>query len=298
MPAPPLMLDVFWRLRRCSVLVTALAVWGGGLSAQGPSDEKPVNELILPGESFLIDDSPAFILWPDKAKRPEPQPWILYAPTLPGLPDQHEKWMHEQFLDAGVAVAGIDVGEAYGSPAGQSLFTKLFEELTERRGFGAKPCVLGRSRGGLLVSSWAISHPEKVAGLVGIYPVFDLQSYPGLKRAAPAFGLTAEELSDRLETLNPASRLRVLAEASVPVCLIHGDVDQVVPLEANSGALVREYERAGEADLVTLVVAEGQGHNFWPGFFRCEELIEFSIKHAKAGAEAASTPDPESQVTD
>ena len=100
--------------------------------------------------------------------------------------------MHEQFLDAGVAVAGIDVGEAYGSPKGRELFTALYRELTTERGFAPRPCLLGRSRGGLWVTSWAADHPDKVAGLAGIYPVFDLRSYPGLAKAAPAYGLTAE----------------------------------------------------------------------------------------------------------
>ena len=53
---------------------------------------------------------------PDEARRTKPQPWIFYAPTLPSYPDAAERWMHEQFLAAGVAVAGVDVGEAYGSP--------------------------------------------------------------------------------------------------------------------------------------------------------------------------------------
>ena len=74
----------------------------------------PVKQLILPGESFVVDGCPAFILLPPEEKRAMPQPWVMYAPTLPGLPDEHEKWMHEQFLAAGVAVAGIDIGEAYG----------------------------------------------------------------------------------------------------------------------------------------------------------------------------------------
>jgi alpha-beta hydrolase superfamily lysophospholipase len=106
------------------------------------------------------------------------QPGVVRAedepPTLPGLPDAHEKWMHEQFLAAGVAVAGIDEGEAYGSPRGLELFTALHRELTDRRGFAVRPCLLGRSRGGLWVTSWAAENPDKVAGLAGIYPVFDL----------------------------------------------------------------------------------------------------------------------------
>ena len=116
-------------------------------------EERPVKKLILPGESFLVEGQPAFILWPPEEKRQQPQPWIMYAPTLPGLPDSHEKWMHERFVAAGVAVAGIDIGEAYGSPAGQKLFTALYRELTEEHGFATKPCLLGRSRGGCAASS-------------------------------------------------------------------------------------------------------------------------------------------------
>ena len=108
-------------------------------SQSAPS--KPIKQLILPGESFLVDQRPAFIMWPDESKRQTPQPWILYSPTLPRYPDQNEKWIHEQFLNAGVAIAGIDVGEAYGSPAGQKHFTSLFKELTENRGFAKRVCL-------------------------------------------------------------------------------------------------------------------------------------------------------------
>jgi hypothetical protein len=85
--------------------------------------------------------------------------------------------MHEQFLAAGVAVAGIDVGEGYGSRKGRDLFTALYNELTEKRGYATKPCLLGRSRGGLWVTSWAGANPDKVAGIAGIYPVFDFRTY-------------------------------------------------------------------------------------------------------------------------
>ena len=248
----------------------------------------PVKKLILPGESFLIGERPAFILWPEKSKRKTPQPWIMYSPTLRGLPDRHEKWMHEQFLAAGVVVAGIDIGEAYGSPQGQKHFTELHRELTANRGFASRPCLLGRSRGGLWMSSWAIANPDKVSGMVGIYPVFDLRSYPGLQRAAPAYGKTPTELEAELDRWNPVAKLQTLAKANVPVFIIHGDVDKVVPLKANSQVLVDRYAEAEKEKLVTLVVAKGQGHNFWPGFFRCEGLIEFAIQRSLMGHAADS----------
>ncbi len=249
-----------------------------------PATAPPVKDLILPGESFLVEGRPAFIFSPPEEKQQTPQPWIMYAPTLPGLPDGHEKWIHEQFLAAGIAVAGIDAGEAYGSPRGQELMTALYNELTENRGFAPQPCLLGRSRGGLWVSSWAIANPDKVAGMAGIYPVFDLRTYPGLDRAAPAYNMTAQELNASLMQHNPVARIHVLAKAKIPVCIIHGDDDKVVPLKENSQALADGYKDGGAGDLATLIVAEGQGHNYWEGFFRCQELVDFAIERAKAGA--------------
>ena len=192
--------------------------------------------------------------------------------------------MHEQFLAAGVAVAGIDVGEAHGSPQGRRLFDELYRELTERRGFAARPCLLGRSRGGLWVTSWAAEHPNQVAGIAGIYPVFDLRTYPGLDKAAPAYGLTPVELAARLVELNPIERVGVLAKHHVPAFFIHGDVDTVVSLKQNSAEFAARYRAAGVPDSVTLIVAKGQGHNYWEGFFRCHGLVDFTIDRARDGA--------------
>jgi 6-phosphogluconolactonase len=248
--------------------------------------QKPLKGLDLPGESFLVAGRPAFVLLPPEKKRPRPQPWVLYAPALPGLPDRHEEWMHRKFLDAGVAVAGVDVGESYGSPKGRELFTALYRELTHKRGFAPRPCLLGRSRGGLWVASWAADHPDKVAGIAGIYPVFDLRSYPGLARSAPAYGLTEKELASRLGELNPIERAGALAKARVPALLIHGDEDRVVPLRQNSQEFAARYKAAGAEKGMKLVVARGQGHNYWEGFFRCRELADFVIERAKAGRQA------------
>ena len=145
------------------------------------------------------------------------------------------------------------------------------------------------SRGGLWVSSWALVHPDKVAGIAGIYPVFDLRSYPGLARAAPAYGLTAEELEADSAKHNPIARIDQLAKAKLPVCIMHGDDDKVVPLKENSAALIERYQQAGAADAARLIIAEGQGHNLWEGFFRCQELIDFAVQRARAGAESEMT---------
>lgn len=256
--------------------------------AAAPSQPKgsgAVPRLALPGtENITVEGRPAFVFLPLAAKRTNPQPWILYAPTLPAYPDEAERWMHEQFLAAGIAVAGVDAGEAYGSPKSQMLFDALYRELTGKRGFAVKPCLLGRSRGGLGVSSWAIANPGRVAGIVGIYPVFDLRTYPGLKNAAPAYGFTPAELEARTDEFNPVARIAVLAKAGVPAALIHGDADTVVPLKENSAEFFRRYKEAGAESLVKLIVIEGQGHNMFEGFFHSQALVDFAIDRARSAA--------------
>ncbi|MBA3482063.1 MAG: DUF4189 domain-containing protein [Pirellulales bacterium] len=240
--------------------------------------------LRLRGESLVIAGRPAFILLPEEANRTKPQPWIMYAPTLPEYPDEHERWMHEKFLAAGVAVAGIDVGEAYGGAKGRKGLTALYDELVKKRGFAPKPCLLGRSRGGLWAVSWAGEHPDKVAGIAGVYPAFDLLTYPGLEKAAPAYEMPAEQLRTDLWKINPIEQAPVLAKAKIPVFLIHGAKDEVVPLRENSAELTARYKDAGVEELVTLKVIADQGHNFWPGFFQSQELVDFAVSRAKAGA--------------
>jgi len=90
--------------------------------------------------------------------------------------------MFQKFLQAGLAVAGLDVGESYGSPTGRALSTALYEELTQKRGLSKTPCLLARSRGGPMLYNWAVERPNSVACIARIYPVCDLNSYPGLAK--------------------------------------------------------------------------------------------------------------------
>jgi pimeloyl-ACP methyl ester carboxylesterase len=83
-------------------------------------------------------------------------------------------------------------------------------------------------------------------------------------------------------SVNPIDRVGVLARSKVPVFLIHGDEDEVVPLKENSAALLERYREAGKSDAVTPIVANGQGHNSWEGFFRGRLLVDFVIARARA----------------
>lgn len=260
-------------------LVAGLLLAPASPAATPPPASAPTKVLPLPGEVFPVAGRPAFLI-PSAASATAPaKPWVWYAPTLAKYPGAEERWMFERFLAAGIAVAGIDVGESYGSPAGRALFTALYDEMTQRRGYSPKPVLLGRSRGGLMTLAWATDHPDRVGGFAGIYPVCNLASYPGVAKAAGAYGLSPAEMESRLPAYNPINRLAPLAAARVPLFAIHGDVDRVVPLEANSGLLHTRYTALGGA--MELIVPAGQGHSMWSGFFQSDALVAFVLAHAR-----------------
>jgi pimeloyl-ACP methyl ester carboxylesterase len=269
-------------MRAFPALILSFAV-AFGTAAAGP--EKP---LPLPGEVFLVKDRTAFVILPAKPPAGSPIPWVWYAPTLPNLPGAAEKWMFERFTAAGIAIAGIDVGESHGNPDGRALYSAFHEELTTKRGFSGKAVLLARSRGGLMTLAWAAENAGKVAGFAGIYPVCNLASYPGLAKASGDYRMTTEELTARLAEHNPVDRLAPLAKAGVPLFAIHGDRDSTVPLELNSGLMRTRYEALGGK--MQLVVPPGQGHNMWPGFFQCEELVAFVLAHADRAKPSSAEP--------
>jgi fermentation-respiration switch protein FrsA (DUF1100 family) len=254
--------------------LTSLHAAESGASSGTP----PKKDLPLPGEVFLVSGHTAFLIPANTNAVGKLKGWVWYAPTLPGLPGQEERWMFERFRDAGIAVAGIDVGESYGSPAGRKLYTALYAEMTGARGYSPKPVMLGRSRGGLMTLSWAAQNADRVAGFAGIYPVCNLASYPGVAQAAGAYEMQAAELQAHLAEHNPIDRLAALARNGVPLFAIHGDVDGTVPLEDNSGLVKRRYTALGGN--MELIVPKGQGHNMWSGFFQCQELVNFVKIHA------------------
>jgi pimeloyl-ACP methyl ester carboxylesterase len=238
----------------------------------------PVKKLPMPGVVFSVSNHTAFLM-EAKKNQGQPKPWVLYAPTLPNLPGPEEQWMFERFLQAGISIAGIDVGESYGNTSGRKLYSALYDEMTTKRGFAKKTVLLGRSRGGLMALSWAANNPEKVAGFAGIYPVCSIASYPGLAEAAKAYGLNAQELEKRLAEFDPVDRLAAMAKAKVPLFAIHGDIDYVVPLNANSDMVKTRYQAMGGT--MDLLVPKGQGHSMWEGFFQSQELVDFVLKNAK-----------------
>ena len=217
-----------------------------------------------------------FFLKPARRPQLPGNPWVWYAPTLMGgYPGESNVWLITKLLDAGVAVCGMDIGESYGSPAGQKIFSEFHRRLVREHALQPQARLLPQSRGGLMLYSWAKENPEFVQCAAGIYPVCDLRSYPGLQEACGAYGMTEAELRTSLTKVNPIDGLEPLARRKIPILHIHGDQDQSVPLEANSGEFCRRYTALGGP--MKVIVIHGKGHEECPEFHQSQKLVDFLI---------------------
>ena len=237
---------------------------------------------------FDVRGCPAFLIRPKGQPATTPMPWVWYAPVI-GHPNADHVWMLRQWLEKGIGMAGVDVGESYGSPDGRKAYTALWETLTTRYHMSETPCLLPQSRGGLMLYNWAAENPSRLACIAGIYTVCDLRSYPGLERACGAYGLRPSELGARLAEHNPIDRLESLAKAGVPILHLHGDADTVVPLEKNSGELARRYRALGGK--MRLIVIPGKGHQVCDEFFHSQEFVDFVIAHSVARVKSSARGD-------
>jgi predicted esterase len=230
-------------------------------------------------QMFEIEGNKAFVY---AAPAPaEGKPWLWYAPTLKGVSLAGRSFYFEPLMKAGISVAGFDLGEVRGSPASTAKFTLFYEEMV-KRGYSSKPILLGQSRGGMMTLAWAFRHPDKVKAWVGIYPVCNLASWPlknSKKETLADFALPEADLVARLKEFNPIDNLGGLVANKVPMFVVHGDSDVVVPYDLNSKLLKERYEAAGGT--VSMKIIPGEGHKVGPSFFECQELLDFVLTQAR-----------------
>ena len=184
----------------------------------------------------------------------------------------------DAFLNAGISLASCDLGEVRGAPGSTGKFT-LFYDAMVKRGYSAKPILLGQSRGGIMTLAWAVRHPDKITAWAGIYPVCNIASYPlrfSKDQTLADYGMDEPSLRAKLDELNPIANLAGLAQHKVPLFSVHGDKDGTVPYDENTKLLKERYEAAGGTCEVKII--PGRGHEVSPEFFQCRELVDFILK--------------------
>jgi hypothetical protein len=113
---------------------------------------------LFAAETFEVDGHKAVIH--PAAKPADGKPWLWYAPALKGsVSIVHHKLYADACQQAGIAIAGYDLGEVRGAPKSAAQFTKFYDEMV-KRGYSPKPILLGQSRGGMMTLTWAFRNPD------------------------------------------------------------------------------------------------------------------------------------------
>jgi pimeloyl-ACP methyl ester carboxylesterase len=226
-----------------------------------------------------------FVIKPNRPDGENRRPWVWYAPTfvkatprIGRYPNASLTWLFTRLLDRGVWIGGVDVGESYGNFRGRKEYTGFYKYVRKRFGLSRQPCLLAQSRGGLMLYNWAAENSRHVACIAGIYPVTNLDSWPGLgsQELQQAYGMNAAQLQKNERRINPVDRLSALARNNVPVLHLHGDADKVVSLQQNTIELVSRYQALGSKADVEVV--HGKGHEEVPEFFQSERLLDFLLE--------------------
>ena len=235
-----------------------------------------------------IGEAKGFLFKPTGGSVDSDVPWVWYAPTLLGgpapkgfYPNGSTHWLFTKLLARGIWIAGVDVGESYGSPAGRSVYTQFYKTVSSRYHLSRKPCFLAQSRGGLMGFGWAEEHPRNVLCIAGIYPVLNLASWPPqgsplVEEAAKAYGdASVAEFQKQSIQLSPLSHAGPLVKAKIPVFILHGDSDRIVPAKENSQPFVITY--TGRGGVAELLLVPGKGHEEVDEYFKSDRLVEFLL---------------------
>jgi uncharacterized protein len=180
-------------------------------------------------------------------------PWILYFHGNGEVVSDYDEiapLYHK--IKANLVVADY---RGYGRSGGAPSFTALIQDASQifkavkeelkRRGFSADLWVMGKSLGSISALELAATLPDQMKGIViesGFASVTRLVNHLGL----PHGGINLEPIEKE--------RFAMIGGISVPALIIHGEVDNLVPLEeaqdlyANLGSKEKDLVIIPEAD--------------------------------------------------
>lgn len=146
-------------------------------------------------------------------------------------------------LEYGYTFAVLQNGpDTYGTDEGLHNTALAAEELLNRWTEQKSLLLWATSAGGVCAFRYAAANPDKIRGIIGTFPVVDLENvFPILASCRAAYGMRenqAEEFAARIRGKNPAGMLALLRQ--IPLYIAHGTADRAVPYPQNAHLLATE----------------------------------------------------------
>lgn len=202
---------------------------------------------------------------------------VIVAKPAQAAPDSPWAWRTEFFgafpsadlalLKKGWHIVQLTISHQFGCPEAVETMERFYSFVTQHYGLYRKAAMLGFSRGGLYAVHYAATYPAHTLALYLDAPVVDIRSWPGgspdflwdWERCLKAFKLTAETADEFDEILKKA--FVKITDASLPIIMVAGDSDTVVPFTENGRLLLDACAGALAPPLVTCILKSGCGHH-------------------------------------
>lgn len=187
---------------------------------------------------FRFKGRVAWVIAPDRPKPGNPwtwtmQWWTAFVPRT-GVPDLIADGYHHVVLD---------MFSTRAEDAAMPTFAEYQAMLVKTLGLAPKARLLGLSWGGFFSVRYAAKYPRNVDR---IYLDAPLLNFDGFDRRSPAQWNRTKPLAGwTTDPRMPVNMAGAIAKAGIPVLLLYGGKDKVVPPERNCELFLARFKAAG-----------------------------------------------------
>lgn len=191
---------------------------------------------------------------------------INYKIVFPKIANKNKDWIwrarfwgHEPqtdlaLLEKGFHLVYIDVSGLFGNKSAIKIWDEFYNLVTDKYQLNPKVVLEGMSRGGLIIFNWGNRNADKIACIYADAPVCDFKSWPagkgigkGSKKdwdiCLKTYGFTEEQAF--LYEGNPVNHMENIARYKVPILVVVGNADEVVPVSENTAILKKRLNTLG-----------------------------------------------------
>ena len=229
---------------------------------------------------FIFEGKAAILVFPNEPN--ENKNWLLKTEYFEAF-----QGFELQMLARGWHLAYVANKSRWDFAEDLDVKRRFAQYLQETYGLAEKCFPVGMSCGGMIAVELATKYPEMISALYLDAPVMNLLSCPaGLGKAGdivrkvllPEFmDVRKMDVSQLLSYReHPIDKMHLLLQNDIPIILVYGDADDVVPYEEN-GALLEKYYRQNGGTIIA-IGRPGCGHHPH-GLEDPTPIIEFAEKY-------------------
>ena len=146
-----------------------------------------------------------------------------------------------ELLSRGYTRVYYSISNKYGSYHAVRLMHDFYRHVVKEFGLDEKCILFGFSRGGLYAFNFALFYPEYVSKIYLDAPVLDMRTWPpegseNREQVYEEYGLTPETI--KTFKGHPVENFAEFFSHGIPLYLIAGDSDEIVPFEYNAGKML------------------------------------------------------------